>query len=141
TESRYSTSRAELMVTPERLPTEMTLDAPETTDANTRTTLSASLPAEARGTVTFTGGGQERTVDVREGSAVTSLTFTETGPTEVVAVYAPSAASPYASATDSTTIQVEESSDTTLVLNGLDELGYVAEPVVLEAIVNPAEGT
>lgn len=36
---------------------------------------------------------------------------------------------------------MEESTDTTLILNGLDEPGYVADPVELEAVINPAEGT
>lgn len=141
TDPRYATAVSELPITVERLATDMTLQAPETTDANTRTALSVSLPSEARGTVTFSGGGQERTVDVRDGQAATSLTFSDPGVTEVTAVYTPSATSPYASATASTTITVEESTATTLILNGLDEPGYVAEPVTLEAVINPAEGT
>ncbi|WP_159149303.1 hypothetical protein [Dietzia lutea] len=141
TDPRYATAVSELPITVERLATEMTLQAPETTDANTRTSLSVSLPSEARGTVTFTGGGLERTVDVRDGRAATSLTFTQVGPTEVEAVFIPSPASPYASATASTSIVVEESTNTTLILNGLDSPGYVAEPLTLEAVINPAEGT
>ena len=141
TDPRYSTAVSELPVTVERLATDMTFDAPETTDANTRTSLSVSLPSEARGTVTFTGGGQERTVDVRDGQAATSLTFTEVGDTQVEAVFTPSATSPYASANASASILVEESTGTTMVLNGLDAPGYVAEPVTLEAVINPAEGT
>lgn len=138
---RYATAVSELPITVERLATEMTLSVPENTDANTRTTISATLPADARGTVVFRGGGQERAVDVRDGRASTSLTFTEVGRREVEAVFTPSATSPYASATASASILVEESTDTTLILNGLDAPGYVAEPLTLEAVVNPAEGT
>ncbi|MCD2262525.1 hypothetical protein K3888_07395 [Dietzia aurantiaca] len=140
-DTRYATAVSELPITVERLATEMTLSAPESTNANTRTAISAALPAVARGTVVFRGGGQERAVDVRDGRATTSLTFTEVGSTEVEAVFTPSATSPYASATASASILVEESTDTTLILNGLDAPGYVAEPVMLEAVVNPAEGT
>lgn len=141
TDPRYATAVSELPVTVERLATEMALSAPATADANTRTTLSVSLPGEARGTVTFTGGGQERTVDVRDGRATTSLTFTDVGPTEVEAVFTPSATSAYASATSTASVLVEESTSTTLVLNGLDTPGYVADPVTFEAVINPAEGT
>lgn len=141
TNPRYATAIAELTVTPERLPTEMILNAPSTTDANTRTPLSVQLPAEARGTVVFRGGGQERTVDVRDGQAATSLTFTEVGETTVEAVFTPSSTSAYASATATASFMVEESTSTTLILNGLDVPAYVAEPVTLEAIINPAEGT
>lgn len=141
TDPRYATAVSELPVTVERLATEMTLSAPATADANTRTTLSVSLPSEARGTVTFTGGGQERTVDVRDGQATTSLTFTEVGPAEVEAVFTPSATSAYASATATASIVVQESTSTTLVLNGLDTPAYVADPVTFEAVINPAEGT
>ncbi|MCT2077736.1 hypothetical protein [Dietzia cinnamea] len=141
TNARYAPARTELLVTPERLAAVMTMEAPGVTNAFTRTSVSVDLPAEARGTVTFSGGGQERTVDVRDGRAATSLTFTNPGETEVTAVYAPSAASPYGTATATSMILVEESTATTLVLNGLDEPGYVAEPVILEAVVNPAEGT
>lgn len=119
----------------------MTLSVPETTAANTRTAISATLPADARGTVTFRGGGQERVVDARDGRASTSLTFTEVGSTGVEAVFTPSATSPYAPATASAPILVEESTGTTLILNGLDAPGYVADPVRFEAVVTPAEGT
>ncbi|MGX1859106.1 hypothetical protein ACWIFB_16975 [Dietzia sp. NPDC055340] len=138
---RYATAVSELPITVERLATEMSLSVPGTTNANTRTAISATLPDDARGTVVFRGGGQERAVDVRDGRASTSITFTEVGSTEVEAVFTPSATSPYASATASASILVEESTDTTLILNGLDAPGYVAEPVTLEAVVNPAEGT
>ena len=80
-------------------------------------------------------------MDVRDGRASTSITFTEVGNTDIEAVFTPSATSPYASATASASILVEESTDTTLILNGLDAPGYVAEPVTLAAVVNPAEGT
>ena len=138
---RYAPAVSELPIKVERLATEMTLSAPESTNANTRTAISATLPADARGTVVFRGGGQERAVDVRDGRASTSITFAEVGSTEIEAVFTPSATSPYASATASASILVEESTDTTLILNGLDAPGYVAEPVTLEAVVNPAEGT
>ncbi|MFN3600178.1 MAG: hypothetical protein ACK4UY_02165 [Dietzia sp.] len=141
TDPRYARTSAELVVTPQRVPTQMTIGAPATTNANTRTALSALLPGDARGTVTFTSGGQERTVDVRDGVAATSMTFTRTGETVIVADYSPSATSAYAPTSASTTVVVEESTDTTLILNGLDAPGYVAEPVILEAEINPAEGT
>lgn len=138
---RYATAVSRLSMTPERVPTEMSMDAPSTTAANTRTPLTVWLPDDARGTVTFVGAGQERTVTVRDGQATTSMSFTEPGTTTVEAVFTPSATSAYASATASTDIVVEASTATTLVLNGLDVPRYVAEPVELEAVVNPAEGT
>ena len=141
TDQRYATATSELRVTPERLATEMTMTAPATAEANTRTPVSVSLPAEARGTVAFTAGDQVREVAVRDGQAATSMTFTTPGETTVQAVFTPSATSAYGTATTTATILVEESSNTTLILNGLDSPGYVAEPVRLEAVINPAEGT
>ncbi|MCT2140702.1 hypothetical protein [Dietzia cinnamea] len=141
TDQRYATATSEVRVTPERLATEMTMTAPATAEANTRTPVSVSLPSEARGTVTFTAGDQVREVAVRDGQAATSMTFTMPGETTVEAVFTPSATSAYGTATATATILVEESSNTTLILNGLDAPGYVAEPVRLEAVINPAEGT
>ncbi|GLB65102.1 hypothetical protein NCCP2495_29820 [Dietzia sp. NCCP-2495] len=141
TDPRYATATSEIRVTPERLPTQMTITAPASTEANTRTPISVSLPGDARGTVTFTSGDQVREVAVRDGQAATSITFSQPGETEVEAVFTPSATSAYGTATASATILVEESTNTSLILNGLDAPGYVAEPARLEAVINPAEGT
>ena len=141
TDPRYARATSQVQVTPQRVPTEMTMTAPATAEANTRTPVSVTLPEDARGTVKFTSGDQVREVAVRDGQAATSMTFTEAGEATVEAVFTPSATSPYASATASATVLVEASTSTTLVLRGLDRPAYVADPVTLEAVINPAEGT
>lgn len=140
--AQYSTSTASRAVTVEAIPTTMTLQAPATTNARTRTPVTAVLPADARGTVTFTAGGVERTATVgTTGTAATSFTFAELGDATITAVYTPSSTSPYAPATAERTLTVLPSVDTTLVLSGLDEAAYVADPVRLEATVGAAENT
>lgn len=139
---QYQSSSASHTIAVEAIPTTMTLEAPDTTPARTRTTVTAVLLADARGTVTFTSGGVERVATVgTDGRAATSFTFDEIGDATITAASTPSATSPYAPTTAERTVTVEESRDTTLVLSGLDEVGHIAEPVRLEARVNAAEGT
>lgn len=140
-DAKYSPSRSELAVDVKALETTLSLDAPATVSANERTAVSATLPADARGTVTFRAGDQERTAEVRNGVATTSMTFSRPGEVALTATYAPSATSPYAAAEATATIDVTKNLATSLVLEGLDAPGYVADPVRLGAVVTPAEGT
>ncbi|WP_333619085.1 hypothetical protein [Dietzia sp.] len=141
TDPRHSTSEAQLDITVAALETPLTIDIPSTASSNTRVPVSATVPSDARGTVTFTGGGQSRTVEVRDGHAASSLTFTEPGEGTVTATYEPSATSAYGSAQTSATLTITRNAGTSLALEGLDQPAYVAEPATVSAVVSPAEGT
>lgn len=137
----HSKSESTLTVGVENKVSAIALDAPEQVSANSRFTVTATVPDDAQGTVVFFAGEREWSAPVRNGAATANLHLTEPGEAEITARYVPSTNSPYGPSETTSPVTVQANPQSTLVLSGLDSPAYVAEATRIEAFVSVPDGS
>nr|WP_165001077.1 Ig-like domain repeat protein [Dietzia sp. oral taxon 368] len=136
---RYTTSSDTETVTVGNIATDTDLDvAPTVARVGEQATLTATVtPTDVPGTVTFAVDGAEYPVEVENGVAVATHTFTEQGDFSVEATFTPTDSVRYATSTATGTAQVEsEATQTDLTLDATQVIA--GDTIVATASVTPA---
>ncbi|MCT2122421.1 Ig-like domain repeat protein, partial [Dietzia cinnamea] len=136
---RYTTSSDTETVTVGNIATDTDLDvAPTVARVGEQATLTATVtPTDVPGTVTFAVDGAEYPVEVENGLAVATHTFTEQGDFSVEATFTPTDSVRYATSTATGTAQVEsEATQTDLTLDATQVIA--GDTIVATASVTPA---